>query len=81
MNPTKIGIRVNGIAPGYIDNIMKEVAFDPNDSYQQKILSRTLMHRRGDLEEFVGAYLFLSSEAASNITGQTLTVDGGYSCL
>jgi NAD(P)-dependent dehydrogenase (short-subunit alcohol dehydrogenase family) len=74
------GIRVNGIAPGYIDNIMKEVAFDPNDLYQQKILSRTLMHRRGGLEEFAGAYLFLSSEAASYITGQTLIVDGGYSC-
>jgi len=59
---------------------MNNIPFDPNDPYQQRVISRTLTQRRGNVEEFAGAYLFLASEAASYMTGQVLTVDGGYSC-
>lgn len=73
-------IRVNAIAPGYLNNIMDGVVFDPNDPYQIRIIQRTLMGRRGNLEEFIGPYLFLASNASSYITGQIIGVDGGYSC-
>ena len=73
-------IRVNAIAPGYLNNIMDGVVFDPEDPYQKRIISRTLMGRRGNLEEFIGPYLFLASSASSYVTGQIIGVDGGYSC-
>jgi NAD(P)-dependent dehydrogenase (short-subunit alcohol dehydrogenase family) len=73
-------IRVNAIAPGYMNNIMDGVAYDEKDPYQQRIISRTLMGRRGNLEEFIGPFLFLASNASSYVTGQIIGVDGGYSC-
>lgn len=74
----KRGIRVNGIAPGYIDNIMAGVAFNADDPYQRRAIERTPMGRRGQLHEFIGAYLFLASDAASYVTGTTIYVDGGF---
>ena len=73
-------IRVNAIAPGYLNNIMDGVVYDPNDPYQKRIIARTLMGRRGNLDEFIGAYIFLASNASSYVTGQIIGVDGGYSC-
>jgi NAD(P)-dependent dehydrogenase (short-subunit alcohol dehydrogenase family) len=73
-------IRVNAIAPGYLNNIMDGVVYDPEDLYQKRIIQRTLMGRRGNLEEFIGPYLFLASNASSYVTGQIIGVDGGYSC-
>ncbi|MBW4555607.1 MAG: SDR family oxidoreductase [Trichormus sp. ATA11-4-KO1] len=72
------GVRVNAIAPGYIENIMVDVKFDENDPYQQRVTDFTPMGRRGAVHEFLGAYLFLASEASSYITGEVLYVDGGY---
>jgi len=73
-------IRVNAIAPGYLNNMMDGVVYDPEDPYQKRIIQRTLMGRRGNLEEFIGPYLFLASNASSYVTGQIIGVDGGYSC-
>jgi NAD(P)-dependent dehydrogenase (short-subunit alcohol dehydrogenase family) len=73
-------IRVNAVAPGYLNNIMDGVVYDPDDPYQKRIIARTLMGRRGNLEEFIGPYLFLASKASSYVTGHILQVDGGYSC-
>lgn len=72
------GVRVNGVAPGYIENIMADVKFDPDDPYQKRVVTFTPMGRRGTVDEFLGAYLFLASEASSYITGEILYVDGGY---
>jgi NAD(P)-dependent dehydrogenase (short-subunit alcohol dehydrogenase family) len=72
------GVRVNAVAPGYVENIMADVKFDANDPYQQRVVTFTPMGRRGAVEEFLGAYLFLASEASSYITGEVLYVDGGY---
>jgi len=72
------GVRVNAIAPGYIENIMADVKFDAKDPYQQRVATFTPMGRRGAIDEFLGAYLFLASEASSYITGEILYVDGGY---
>lgn len=72
------GVRVNAVAPGYIDNIMNNVQFDAEDPYQKRVITFTPMGRRGKLDEFLGAYLFLASDASSYMTGEILYVDGGY---
>jgi NAD(P)-dependent dehydrogenase (short-subunit alcohol dehydrogenase family) len=72
------GVRVNAVAPGYIENIMADVKFDADDPYQKRVVTFTPMSRRGTIDEFLGAYLFLASEASSYITGEILYVDGGY---
>jgi len=72
------GVRVNAVAPGYIENIMAGVKFDQSDPYQQRVLTFTPMGRRGAVEEFIGAYLYLASNASSYVTGEILYVDGGF---
>ncbi len=61
-----------------IENIMTGVRYDENDPYQQRVINFTPMGRRGAREEFLGAYIFLASEAASFVTGEVIYVDGGY---
>lgn len=69
-------IRVNGIAPGWIDT--KLTNYWREDQRDRQILERTPMGRWGRPDEMAGAALFLASDAASFITGITLPVDGGY---
>jgi 3-oxoacyl-[acyl-carrier protein] reductase len=70
----KFGIRVNAIAPGFISTEMVK-------SMPEKVLegmkARTPLARLGDPRDIANAYLFLASEEASFITGETLRVDGG----
>ena len=69
-------IRVNAIGPGSImTDILKVVMHD--DAARRKILSRTPMGRCGKVDEVAAVALFLVSEDASYITGQTIYVDGG----
>lgn len=70
------GIRVNGIAPGWIET--KLTSYWREDQRDRQILERTPMGRWGRPEEMAGAALFLASDAASFVTGITLPVDGGY---
>ena len=72
------GIRVNAIAPGWIETALTEpLRADPARS--AAILSRTAMKRWGRPEDLVGGVLFLCSPAAGFITGAVLPIDGGYS--
>lgn len=71
------GIRVNSIAPGWIDTpLLAPLKGDP--AIGPRILSRTPMNRYGDPAEIGSAVAFLCSDAASFITGAVLPVDGGY---
>ena len=73
------GVRVNAIAPGWIDSALTRKAFDGDPGRRQRIVSRTPMARIGDPEDVGGAAVFLCSPAAKFITGVVLPVDGGVS--
>ena len=74
------GIRVNAVACGSIRTSMTSAYAD--DPHWAKVVSdKTPMARWGKPEEIASAIMFLSSPAASFITGHTLVVDGGYSII
>jgi NAD(P)-dependent dehydrogenase (short-subunit alcohol dehydrogenase family) len=74
-----LGIRVNGIAPGWIESEMLHKAIDDDPERKAKILGRTPMARFGNPEDVGRAAVFLSSDAAAFINGVILPVDGGAS--
>lgn len=73
------GVRVNAIAPGWIETPMLNQALDGDQERKDKILSRTPMKRFGESEDIGWAATFLCSPAAKFITGVTLPIDGGAS--
>jgi len=74
------GIRVNAIAPGYIDSRVPDLSEPPigQPSYAEPVIPWTPLRRIGLPEDIAEAAAFLVSERASFITGQCLTVDGGF---
>jgi NAD(P)-dependent dehydrogenase (short-subunit alcohol dehydrogenase family) len=72
------GIRVNAIAPGWIETPMTLRARS-DAARNRAILDRTPLGRWGTPDDLVGPALFLASDAARFITGAILVVDGGYS--
>lgn len=74
------GVRVNAIGPGSImTDLLKTVMAD--DAGRRKILSRTPLGRVGEASEIADIALFLASDMASYITGQTIYADGGRMAL
>jgi gluconate 5-dehydrogenase len=73
------GIRVNAIAPGWIETEMSRKALDGDPTRKAKILGRTPMGRLGQPEDIGWAAVYLASPAARFVTGVTLPVDGGIS--
>jgi NAD(P)-dependent dehydrogenase (short-subunit alcohol dehydrogenase family) len=74
-----LGIRVNCIAPGFIQTAMSAKALDNDPERKQKVLSRTPMGHLGLPEDVADAAFFLTSNSAKYITGVILPVDGGNS--
>ena len=72
-----LGIRVNGLGPGYFRTEMTEAFFAAED-WQQAMLARIPQRRFGELDDLLGAAIFLCSPASAYVTGQILYVDGGY---
>jgi len=72
----KYGICVNAIAPGYFRTPLSEKLL-VGTGRGKEVIMRTPMNRFGELEELVGAAIFLASDAASFVTGTILPVDGG----
>jgi NAD(P)-dependent dehydrogenase (short-subunit alcohol dehydrogenase family) len=74
----KSGIRVNAVSPGPIQTAMFERFAGTNPAAGEFFKSAVPMGRVGTAEEVVNAVLWLASDAASYVTGQSLSVDGGY---
>lgn len=72
------GIRVNAVAPWYINTPLAGQVLADSD-YRRQVLERTPMGRVGEVEECARAIAFLCMPASSYITGQCLPVDGGFS--
>jgi Tropinone reductase 1 len=70
-------VRVNAVAPWYIDTPLARQVLDDKD-YRAAVLARTPMGRIGGSEEVAAAIAFLCMPAAGYITGQCLAVDGGF---
>jgi len=74
----KSGIRVNAVCPGYIRTPLIEEALISNPEMEAQIVARHPVGRMGRPEEIAEAVMWLCSDAASFVTGHTMTVDGGY---
>jgi NAD(P)-dependent dehydrogenase (short-subunit alcohol dehydrogenase family) len=73
------GIRINAIAPGFIETAMTAKALNTDPERKQKVFGRTPMGYMGQPADIGDAALFLASDAAKYITGVVLPVDGGNS--
>lgn len=73
----RYGIRVNAVAPGFIQTAMTATV---SDKLVNQLLAVTPLQRLGQAEDVAKAILFLSSSNASYITGVVLPVDGGMNC-
>jgi len=71
------GVRVNAIAPGVFRTPLNEKLLDETERGREFLL-RTPMKRFGNVEELAGAAIFLASDAASFVSGEILSVDGGF---
>jgi len=74
-----MGIRVNAIAPGFIETPMSRKAFNADAARKEKVISRTPMRKLGTPEDIAHAAVYLASDASKFITGINLPVDGGNS--
>jgi gluconate 5-dehydrogenase len=72
----KHGIQVNAIAPGFFRTELNTALFE-NPEFNSWLEKRTPTGRWGEVEELVGAAVFLASDASSFVNGHTLYVDGG----
>jgi NAD(P)-dependent dehydrogenase (short-subunit alcohol dehydrogenase family) len=71
------GVNVNAIAPGVFRTALNAALLDGSERGKELKL-RTPLRRFGDVEELVGAGIFLASEAASFVNGEIIAVDGGF---
>lgn len=76
------GIRVNGIAPGFMDTpLTKKRLSTPDDPAVKKWIGGTPLGRVGEPTELVGLAIYLAGDTAGYTTGTVISVDGGYTCL
>ncbi|HLW91973.1 MAG TPA: SDR family oxidoreductase [Roseiarcus sp.] len=73
------GVRVNAVAPTYIETPLTAFAMQNKEMFQAWI-DGTPMARLGQADEIASVVLFLASEAASLLTGSIVLADGGYTC-
>ncbi|MEM8555403.1 MAG: SDR family oxidoreductase [Pseudomonadota bacterium] len=73
----KSGIRVNTVCPTFIRTPFTEATFNDSDKLAW-IMSKIKLDRVGEIEDIMGAVVFLASDAAAMVTGTSLLIDGGW---
>ena len=73
----RYNINVNCIGPGYFRTEMTQALFE-NEEWKRRALRRIPMRRFGELDDLIGAAIFLASDASDYVTGQIIYVDGGF---
>lgn len=73
----RYNIQVNALCPGYVETSINAEELQ-NPKVREYIVGKTAVKRLGNIEDIAGAALYLSSEASNYMTGQTMTVDGGW---
>lgn len=73
------GVRVNSVAPTYIDTEMNKYVYEDAEMYRHWV-GGTPMNRLGRTDEVASVILFLASDASSLMTGSIVLADGGYVC-
>ena len=71
------GVRSNVIAPTFIETPMTAPYFE-DDAFRQSVLTKIKLGRLGQVEDLMGAAVFLASDASALVTGTSLLVDGGW---
>ena len=74
------GVRINAVAPTYIETPLTAFGIKENPEMQKVWLEMTPMARVGQPDEIASVVLFLASDAASLMTGSIVLADGGYTC-
>jgi len=74
-------IQVNAVLPGWIDTDLTKRAREQIDGLHEKVLARTPAARWGEIADFAGIAVFLSSGASDFVTGTAIPVDGGFSVM
>jgi NAD(P)-dependent dehydrogenase (short-subunit alcohol dehydrogenase family) len=72
-----LGIRVNTLCPTFIETPLTKPFFE-NDAFARDVIGRIKLGRLGQIEEIMGAVVFLASDAASLMTGSAVMLDGGW---
>ena len=76
----KQGIRVNAVAPTFIETELTEKMFK-DEAFKKDVDSRILLNGLSQPEDISGAVLYLASNLASFVTGETIKVDGGWTAI
>ena len=71
------GIRVNSLAPTFIETPMTRPFF-ADENFKRSVLDKIKLGRLGQVEDLMGAIVFLASDASALMTGASLIVDGGW---
>jgi 2-dehydro-3-deoxy-D-gluconate 5-dehydrogenase len=74
-------IQANAILPGWIDTELTRRAREQIDGLHPRVLARTPAARWGEIDDFAGIAVFLSSQASDFVTGTAIPVDGGFSIM
>ena len=73
-----VGIRVNAVAPSFLNTPMTAPFFARDASFHQWVLDRIPLGRLGTVKEVAGVIAFLASPAAAFVTGESVAIDGGW---
>jgi NAD(P)-dependent dehydrogenase (short-subunit alcohol dehydrogenase family) len=74
------GIRVNTLCPTFIETPMTEPMLE-DKAFKDRVLSQIALGRLGQVEDLMGAVVYLASDASRLVTGSALMVDGGWTAV